>query len=152
MMGDGGRFGWSAREGREQWLEMASLAPAWPSGLPERLSMSIWGDGWEDGWLHWPTWPLGSPATHCLLHQSLKGDCPCFERELQSAPSHVYTSFLCIILLTVLKATHIFPCLCLVSQPLHLILPDLLAGQDQTPFSCLIHRLLLTLLYMNASP
>lgn len=65
---------------------------------------------------------------------------------------HLYTSCLWIILPTVLKATRTFPCLCSVPQPPHLILPDLLAGQDQTPFSCLIHRLLLMLLYMNAFP
>lgn len=137
-------------EGREQWLEMACLASGWHSGLPELLSVSTLGDG--VGWqLHQPPWPLGSPATHRLLHQSLMRDCPLLWEGVLVFPPATSTlvafgSF------CLLKVTHTFPCLCLVPQPPHLVLPDLLAGQDQTPFSCLIHTVLLTLLYMNVFP
>lgn len=99
---------------------------------------------------HWapgqPRHPLSSaPVTEGGLSPALGGS-------HSLPPTHLYSSCLRIILPAVLKATHALPCLCSVPQPPHLILPDLLAGQDQTPFSCLIHRLLLTLLYMNAFP
>lgn len=106
---------------------------------------------WENGCIDpLGPWAAQPPTVVCTSHG--RGTVPCFERGSQSAPCHLYTSCLWTILPTVLKATHTFPCLCSVPQPPHLILPDLPAGQDQTPFSCLTHRLLLTLLYMNAFP
>lgn len=75
MLGDGGRLGWTARRGQGAMTGEASLAPGWHSGPPELLLVSRLGDG-VGGRLHQPTWPLGSPAIHGPLHQSLKRDCP----------------------------------------------------------------------------
>lgn len=106
---------------------------------------------WEDGCIDPPgPWAAQPPSVFCT---PTEGRLSPASRGSPSLPhSHLYSSCLRIILPTVLKATCTLPCLCSVPQPPHLILPDLPARQDQAPFSCLMHRLLLTLLYKNAFP
>lgn len=89
---------------------MASLAPGWHSGLPELLSVSRLGDG-VGGQLHRPTWPLGSPATQSSAPVTEEGQSPALGGSPSLPPSHLYTSCLWVVLPTVLKATHTFPCL-----------------------------------------
>lgn len=152
MLGDGGTLGWTARGGQGAMtgngLSGSSMA-LWPA------STAL---GEQTGW--WcgrtaasPHWAPGQPC-HPLPSAPVTGGAPspALRGGHSLPPCYLYNSSLWILLPTVLKVTHTFPCLCLLPQPPHLILPDLLAGQGQTPFFCLIHRLLLTLLYMNAFP
>lgn len=63
-------------KGREQWLEKASLAPGWHSGLPEPVSVSRPGDGGEDGCTDPPGPSAARLPTHPLLPPPLRRDHP----------------------------------------------------------------------------
>lgn len=110
MLGDGGRFGWTARGGQGavtgNGLSCSRMA-LWPA----RTALSEQTGLWCGRTAASTTWPLGSPATQSPAPVTEEGLSPALGGSPSLPPSHLYTSCLWVVLPTVLKATHTFPCL-----------------------------------------